>query len=150
MLFRAFFYNQTQNVGSGRVCTFWFWCGSGISERSEVFERMHCIQILDVWQTHARTYSRTILGSCSIFGAFGRPPSAQVKSSNLIRDFHFFCFFKEEIRYNLVILTTSFVTDMHTYIVMGKTLFSPRFEHADSRLSGVHCNHYTTKNLTIY
>ena len=49
--------------------------------------------ILDAWQTHARTYSRTILGSdCNLWRvrstAFGRPTnSAQVKRCNLIRDF---------------------------------------------------------------
>ena len=49
--------------------------------------------ILDAWQTHARTYSRTILGCCCNLwrvrsAAFGRPTnSAQVKSCNLIRDF---------------------------------------------------------------
>ena len=48
--------------------------------------------ILDAWQTHARSYSRTILGSCCNLwhvrsAAFGRPTnSAQVKSCNLIRD----------------------------------------------------------------
>ena len=58
--------------------------------------------ILDAWQTHDRTYSVVV----AIFGD-------RVKSCNLIRDFHFFLLL---LRYYLVILTTSFVTDTQTDI----------------------------------
>ena len=57
---------------------------------------LYVTYILDAWQTHARTYSRTILCSCCNIwrvrsAAFGRPTkSAQVKSCNLQFDSRFF------------------------------------------------------------